>query len=467
MKHIPDEKQVENLLENFLPNTSERLDQRLSTAPWTPRAVARYRFINVIAFLILTFALLVAITPPGRAFAQSLFRFFSLAESTSFPLPEEDLYLFDTTPTPAPTFELSLATVSPSNSEPVEMTTVPLPTSSSAKDILKNCKAAPDTSSYACQIALAESQVGFDVREFPTVPRGYAFVSAQINATLRSVTINYSVFEGGGYLTLVQGEGSIPPTSSWGEVRANAIQKVKVNESYGEYAQGMFAVLPGAKSATWIADSATYRLRWVEGNRWFALSKDGNTAPVEGLDKDALIALASNLVDSPDPQANTTLDDSYKLSVVEAETTAGFDLLEPSILPEGFEFAYARYDATYQTVTLVYTPAGQPGTGDGGLYIFQTPRSIAGDPTDCVECPAGSKEQVQVNGAPAYYLHGSFFTGSSDQPLSTPVWQADSPNYNLTWATPDLVININYGVSMWYGGQIYKDDLIKIAESMR
>ncbi len=232
-----------------------------------PRRVARaaLAILTIVTLLALAF-----ITPQGRAFAQSLFRFFSFAESTSFPLPEEDLYLYDTTPTPAPTFELSLATTSPLNNEPVEAIIVSLPTLS-AKDVLKNCKVASDTSSYACQIALAESQVGFDVREFPTIPRGYAFVSVQSNETLRLVTINYSVFEGGGYLTFVQGEGSIPPTSSWGEVSANAIQKVKVNENYGEYAQGMFAVLPGATSATWIADSATYRLRWVEGNRWFSL----------------------------------------------------------------------------------------------------------------------------------------------------------------------------------------------------
>lgn len=426
-----------------------------------PRRITRAAFIILMIAILLAFAF---ITPQGRAFAQSLFRFFSPAKSESFPLSDEQIKIFDTTPTPAPTFELSLATVSPSHSEPVDVTAIPLPTSSNADDVLKNCKAASDMSSYACQIALTELQVGFDAREFPAVPRGFAFVDTRSNSTLHTITINYSVVEGGGYLSLSQGIGAMAASSSnWGDVMASAIEQIRVGDYYGEFVDGNFAVYPGAKSATWVADGGTMRLRWSDGDRWFSLQKMGGS---EYLDKNTLIALAASLVYTPASDAITSIDNTYQMSIAEAEAAAGFELLEPTIVPEGFEFAYARYDEIYQTVYLFYLPKGQD-KGVGGLLVIETPRSISGDFIHCADCPAGTEEQVQVNGTPAIYFQGSFYTGSNLQPLSTPVWQADDPNYNITWATPELLITLNYYGTEWYGGQISKDDLVQIAESMR
>ncbi len=76
------------------------------------------------------------------------------------------------------------------------------------------------------------------------------------------------------------------------------------------------------------------------------------------------------------------------------------------------------------------------------------------------------EEQVEVNGTPAYYLHGALFTGSSDEPLATPVWQPDDPNYSLTWATSDLILTINFSSNEWFGGRISREALIRIAEGM-
>jgi hypothetical protein len=72
MKYIPDDKQLEELLQNLLPDASQRLDARLATAPWTPRAVARQRFVKATTTALLIFILLVAVTPQGRAFAQDV-----------------------------------------------------------------------------------------------------------------------------------------------------------------------------------------------------------------------------------------------------------------------------------------------------------------------------------------------------------------------------------------------------------
>lgn len=461
MKPLPEITQIEEQLKKFSPVISSRLDRRLSSAPWVPRMVARRRFVSATVLAALAIALLVATTPQGRAFAQTIFRFFVPAQSESFPVPES--FNVVEVSSPASTFALPLETVSPPSNN-ASMDTPVIPPASLAGT--PSCDTASEISGYVCQIALAESQVGFDAREFPAIPQGYVFAGAQSDAALRSLTINYDVFEGGGSLTLQQGEGDLLiSTSSWGEVPASAIQQVEVNGKYAEFARGTFAVLPGASSATWITDAPVVRLRWSEGDRWFSLEKFGDTAPVEYLDQEALIALAASLVDRPDPKAGATLDNSYSLSFAQVEAAAGFDVLEPTILPEGFEFAFAQYDAAYGFVRILYRPAGQ-NASDAGFVIIETPRSAANGLAPCAECPPGMEEQVHVNGTPAYYLHGALFTGSSDEPLAAPVWQPDAPNYSLTWATSDLILTINFSSNEWFGGRISRDALIRIAESM-
>lgn len=450
---------------DLLPALANNISSEQSMMPFQPTSPMRRPVLLVLA-ISLAFAVLL-ITPQGRAFAQRLFTFFSPAESESFPVPEEQLSLDANTPTPAPTFALVLETVSVSTNEPAAAISEPLPTSSSADDTLHSCNEASALLSYSCQVAKAEAALKFDAREFPEVPRGYAFVDVQSNPTLNSMTINYQVVEGGGYLTLGQGIGTIQQaSSSWGEVSANAIERVSVGNQYGEYAQGQFVVFPGATSATWEPTVPVFRLRWSEGDRWFALEKFGNTAPVEYLDKDQLIALALTLVDAPTPDANTSVDNAYQQSVVEAETIAGFDLLAPTVLPAGFELQNTRYDAAFQTARLFYLPKGE-SAGVGGLYISQSPRGEMNEFTGCDVCPAEAVEQVQVNGQTAYYWQGALDHGSVDQPLSSPVWRGDQPYFTLAWATSDLIIVINYAATESYGGLTSRDDLIKIAESMR
>ncbi len=72
MNYVPDDKQIEELLQTLLPDASQRLDARLTTAPWTPRAVARRRFLNATTATLLILILLVTTTPQGRALAQAI-----------------------------------------------------------------------------------------------------------------------------------------------------------------------------------------------------------------------------------------------------------------------------------------------------------------------------------------------------------------------------------------------------------
>ncbi len=70
----------------------------------------------------------------------------------------------------------------------------------------------------------------------------------------------------GGYLTLRQGIGDFPTDSDWEKVPASAVQQIKIGEYQGEYVNGSFALLNGAKEATWGSDGA-YPENSMEGRR--------------------------------------------------------------------------------------------------------------------------------------------------------------------------------------------------------
>lgn len=252
MKHSPDENRIEELLENLPPGTSGKLDSRLSNAPWTPRAVQRRRVIDaaLVATLILT--LFAVVTPQGRAFAQSIIRFFTPAQATSFPLPPQ--------PGPAET-----------DSPDSDKTNALMLYSSMAE---------------------AEAAVGFDADQFAVSPEGYVLRSIEANPALGIIMTRYTAV--GGELILAQSLSGFP-SSSWSEVPPAAIERVEIGGNEGEFAQGMFVVYPNADSAVWEPDAPVFRLRWKDGDRWFSLEKMGDTYPTEWLDKQAMIALAESL----------------------------------------------------------------------------------------------------------------------------------------------------------------------------
>jgi hypothetical protein len=72
MKQTPDEKQIEELLENVKPTSSTRLNRRLSHAPWTQHAVNRRRFGIATVLVVLVAVSIVAATPQGRAWARGI-----------------------------------------------------------------------------------------------------------------------------------------------------------------------------------------------------------------------------------------------------------------------------------------------------------------------------------------------------------------------------------------------------------
>lgn len=216
--------------------------------------LARTLGVTTLAVLLLATALLV--TPQGRAWAQRLWQFFTLA--------------------PADTFAVT----------PMANPQADAPTAAPPSVNAGECGA-----DLACQVASAGDLLGFT----PRVPaNGFPGLKLEaVQAAGGILRLSYTA-QGGGGLVLSQGQGDLT-ASRWDEVAAEAVEPVQVGAAAGEFVQGTFVVPAGSDTAVWSADAPVLRLRWQQGGRYFELAKLGDPEHLEHLDKAALIALAETI----------------------------------------------------------------------------------------------------------------------------------------------------------------------------
>jgi len=401
-----------------------------------------------LAALVLALAVLLA-TPQGRAWAQKMFQFFNITSDKSYPLPPGQVFPIRGTPSPVPTYSLPLQTVEPG---------LP-PTQPPAPD--QSC--ASSQSTYFCQVKAVETLAGFDALEFPNNPKGLKFSKISFDSAQQTIETEYPVISGGGYLHLRQGQGDFLSGNDWDKVPADAIRKVSVNGNYAELASGGFYVLAGASEAVWQPGGAL-RLRWRDAGRWFSLEKMGDPAPIEWLDEDEIVSLAASLVSQRPFDAAPPLDPEYLPDVATAEKLAGFDLLEPSLLPQGYQFKRAVW--ADGVARLIYGPTD---SSDSSLFIFMGQLSSTQKAGPCSQCPPGAEEIVSVGTWQGWYSRGGFSPDSSTTggPTPTPAWDPQARQWQLTWNTGDLWVNLFYLPSSDYGGEMNKATLLAIAESLK
>jgi hypothetical protein len=310
-------------------------------------------------------------------------------------------------------------------------------------------------------VQAAEAQAGFDLKEFVFDPKGTKFSKVTFNSKNKQATMEFLVTTGGGYLYLRQGvKEYIPASDPWSTVPSGAVEQVSVNGNYAEIASGTYVVYPDATEAIW-EPGGQLSLVWREGNRWFVLEKFGDPYPIEWITREEMVRLAESLVDQRPLDVVPPLDPENLPSVAAAEELAGFDVLEPTLLPKGYEFKRAVW--TGSSVLVFY---GHKISRDNSLMISMGPT----DPPEagpCPDCPPGTVETVQVGQWQGWYWRGIFFTdqGIEGQPTPTPVWQADARNWVLTWQTGHLGIGINFWPTD-NGEEMNMETLIAIAESM-
>ena len=160
----PDENRMEELLTRIQPVPSEHFHQTMKQVAWNgrgeklplPKRLRLQMIFAVVALLVLT-ALLA--TPQGRTWAQEVFQFFGRINSSTVELPPGEVDSMREIPEnyELPLVPLILPTVAP------EMAAQP------------GCETPQKSQSYDRQVALAESQLGLDLKELPALPEGWKF----------------------------------------------------------------------------------------------------------------------------------------------------------------------------------------------------------------------------------------------------------------------------------------------------
>jgi hypothetical protein len=179
---------------------------------------------------------------------------------------------------------------------------------STEKVLEPNCESSRERSGYFCQVQAAEKLAGFDARELPFDPKGMKFSKVNVlPGNTASITMEFVVIDGGGYLYLHQGIDDFPPgtSKSWQAGRGWSPKCDLSRVGAG----GCFACAGG-------------------GERWFS-PRNGNPYPIEWLDGE-IVKLAESLVDERPADAEKALDPEY-LPSAEVAGTGGLRCTAPDL----------------------------------------------------------------------------------------------------------------------------------------
>ena len=444
----PGEDEIEELLTKIQPVPSERFYEKMERASWRveqgqPEKVKNISLRTKIVFAMIALVILVTLiaTPQGRALAQEVMRFFTRINSTTVQLSNKQLK--------------QLNEIDRRYNLPLLPVFIPgvLPEMAA----ISGCGTPQKAQTYRCQVALAESQLGFDLKELPEVPDGWEFQSLYTNTDLGVAVMSYKLdFRDFGYisyggssftshssLVITQGSGDFSSFNWYGNlwevVPAEAIDPIFVGANKGEYVRGDFGLKPGDNELVWSEADRRQRLTWNEGTRWYLVDLGPNLNIASTMNKNQLISLAESLI-GPPAEATEVLNPDRLLSISDAEKISGLDLKAPTLLPMNMEFSYARYLPNEQQIQLVY--------GVNGELTIQ---EWKGEPVDYKK-PLGAYEFtceiINMNGGAAFYC-------SRENPTSRSFlwWRKNGLNYQM------------YFDSLT-GGRIDREQMLLIAESM-
>lgn len=413
--------------------------QRRKMNKTKPHRISHVALATMIIIVLLTF---VFITPQGRVWAQEVVRFFRRINATTVQLSGQQLQQLN---------EMN---------KPYDLPLVPvfIPGISPEMAAIAGCETPQKAQSYRCQVALAESHLGFNLKELPEKPDGWEFKSLHANTDLHVAVMSYGLdFRDLGYtsyngyaytshstLVFTQGIGELSKSnwfgnSPWEVVPADKIEPIFVGAYKGEYVKGDFSLKPGDDVLVWSEANRRQRLAWSEGTRWYQIDFSPNLNIASTLGKDQLIQLAESLVYSP-IERTEPLNPDHLLSISDAEKISGLDLKTPTLLPMNMDFSYARYLPDEQQVQLIY-----------GVNEELTIHEWKGDPVDYKK-PLGAYEftckMVNMNGEAAFYC-----SRENPNPRSFLWWHKNGLNYQM------------YFDSLT-GGRIDREQMVLIAESM-
>jgi len=329
----------------------------------------------------------------------------------------------------------------------------------------------PTAEKFTCQLQQMTAAVGFKPWQNSNIPEGFTFQRVDYRDGLAALWYT----KGAEQLTISQANYNfaIRETDAWYSVPEAAIQPVTVNRAAGEYVKGQLMPAQNGSQAVWDPAAKVERLRWMQGNYWFQIVYSGGEASDH---KRQMLQYAESLKEeaplpTPTPQLIQVTEDIWSqvyTNLEDVKPLVDFEVLEPTILPEGIFFSHVRYIST-GTLMLFYGDfAADLMHSNGPVLIINLHRFKDSEPIYPEMFPPEAIEQVMVNGIPAKFTIGTIQTSMAEpgQPTPEPTWVNDDGSLALTWKENGIEISISYQSSFnkW---RITKEDLIAIAESLQ
>jgi hypothetical protein len=152
-------------------------------------------------------------------------------------------------------------------------------------------------------------------------------------------------------------------------------------------------------------------------------------------------------------------------------TQAGWEILAPTFLPEGYQFQSAFYDTNHNMLILTYLiTRSLPGSTDPSLTSSETITLLQSQKNDFVPmqiAPNTNVTDIQVNDLPAAYSVGGWdteFVKDSTAPNGGKMvssWRNELPVKNLYWQVGDIYLAL-----MTADEAVSQQELIDMAASI-
>jgi len=434
------------------PDIRKRIEAQLDTGTQRgKRKILQPRLVSAgfAALLVIIAGTILLFTPPGQAFAQGIFHFFTLAENDILPLPTgQPAEPPPPTRTTAPTDIVALQQVTPVESALDAQsypTAMPAPTAVEANAPIWNLS-----------IEEAKQLAGFELHVPASLPPGYRLDNVIFDPRTNEVSQIYGFhpYSAGEQFILHQRPSA--PDDVVGQ--SAAVEQMAIGGVSVEFVEGSWFGEAGADVETWHTNSIHHTFRWQEGNFYFSLEilfDDSDTWSPAYWTKDGMLAMVEIAMD-----VRTEFPEQINInnltSIGQAEEAASFDLLVPSVLPEGFVFSRAVFEPQAGQVSLFYQP--QDGSRDSsGVRLLIVEKQGRGQFTGTWDgYPEGAVEEVLVGSSQAVLARGALADG---------VYEPDT-NLSLVWNTADRSIKMIYSTRADYPVRLDQEKMIAIAESM-
>ena len=408
----------------------------------------RLRLAAAIAMFALAAAVVFLLTPLGRGFAQQALRFFTHASSDMQPVPSGELAEpAHPSRTPALTQVAPLLSVTPAiEAIPVEK----YPTATSA---VQSVAGGPF---WNLTLDQAQELAGFDVLVPASLPPGYRLDNIIYTPSTGEVSQFYEYHPYSAGEMFIFSQRLSPPAELIG---LNAlVEQLTIENIPVEYVKGGWFGAVGSGIETWHTDSVYHTYRWQVGETYFSLVfmfDDTDTWSPAYWTRDGMFAMAE-IIMGVRAEFPEQVNYNNLTNLAQVESVLGYDLLLPTILPEGFVFTRAIYEPGSGRILLSYQPQ-QDSRAVSGVHLWIIESAQPAGLETWAGYPSTALEEVMVGEYPATFVRGMLLDGIYDPDINT----------HLVWTTPELSLEILYTCPAEYALRLDQAQLIAIAESMQ